>query len=180
MVTRGLSVNKVVVDGAQEPVTLELLKSHLAIDFEDHDDLLELLAVKARQAVEFYTGLSLIDTNVTARWECLTSRPLPYGPVKSITSVQDKDEVTITTHALEGQEGGQMSITAYLESPVVVKYLAGYEFVPEGLVVAIIKHASDDFTNRTGISLDNNVASQRLPNDWKSAAKPYRVMSWLA
>lgn len=179
MVTRGLSVVKAVVDDAEEPVTLDELKRHLAIDFDAHDELLADLLYAARESVEKYTNLSLIDTNLTVRWEALTTRPLPYGPVKSITSVKDKDNVDITTHTLEGQEGGQMSIKADREEPTIVKYVAGFDQVPNALRLAVMKCASDDFTNRTGISLENNVAAQRLPNDWRATARPFMAKTWI-
>lgn len=176
MVTRGLDVKRVVVDGAQEPVTLEFLKDHLAIDFEDWDDLLEELLLSAREEVEAYTGLTLVDANITARWEELTTRELPYGPVKSITSVQDKDDENITSHTLEGIDF--KTIKADRCEPTVVKYLAGYDEVPAGLRLAIMKLATDHFKNRSGISMDQ--FTQKLPNDWKSVAKKYSRRTWLA
>jgi uncharacterized phiE125 gp8 family phage protein len=176
MVTRGITVRKVVVDGAQEPVTLEDLKSHLAIDFEDWDPLLEEFLLSAREEVESYTGLSLVESNITARWEELTTRELPYGPVKSVTSVQDKDDVDLTCHTLEGLDF--KTIKANSCSPTVVKYLAGFDEVPAGLRLAIMKLATDHFTNRTAVSMEQY--TQKLPNDWKSVAKRFSRKTWIA
>lgn len=175
MTTRGLSVKKVKVEGAQEPVTLEFLKDHLAIDFEDWDTLLEELLLSAREEVEAYTGLSLVDSELTVRWEELTTRELPYGPVKSVTSVQDKDNETLTCHTVEGVDF--LTIKADRCSPTVVKYLTGYDEVPAGLRLAIMKLATDHFKNRSGISMEQY--AQKLPNDWKSVAKKYSRRTWL-
>ncbi|MCF0059940.1 head-tail connector protein [Dyadobacter chenwenxiniae] len=170
MTTRGLDVLKTPVDGAQEPVTLEELKLHLAIDFDDHDTLLALLLVDAREEVEKYTGLSLIQSNVTARWESLTSAELPYGPV--IGAVTGADDYT-----LEGVSFRRLCAGA--SSPVEVSYLAGYPIeIPAGLKLAIIKLASDHFTERTGVKVDGN-GIQVLPNNWKTVAAKYSRKSWL-
>ncbi|MGA9651873.1 head-tail connector protein [Pedobacter sp.] len=178
MRTRGLSISRVLVDGAQEPVTLDDLKSFVAIDFEDHDQLLENCLLSAREEVEGYTGLTLVDSNYTVRWQELTERPLPYPPVKSITSIQDK--------LVDGEDLTEVTIddlyvvTANRIYPTVIKYLAGYgDDVPNALRLAVMKCAADHFTHRSGISLDQNAVA-KLPNDWKSVAKRHSVKSWLA
>jgi len=171
MITRKLSVKK--EETGSEPITLEMLQEHLSIDFDDHATLLNVFIPAAREQVEKYTGLSLIDSDITARWESLTEKELPYGPVKEIVSVQDKDDEDITSHTVEGIDF--LSITANSETPVVVKYKTGYDVVPFSLQLAIIKLASDHFENRNGIA----IGGSSLPNDWKATCRPHSRKSWL-
>ena len=179
MTTRGLSVQKKPVDGAVEPVTLEDLKLHLSIDFDDHDDLLNKLLTAAREEVELYTGLSLIESDVKVRWEELTTCELPYGPVISLGLVTDSIGEIRTDYTLEGFTGSFVSIKANSSTPVASTYKAGYEAeIPEGLQLAIMKLATDNFTNRTGIDLSGNKGFQLLPNNWKETAKRYSRKLW--
>lgn len=181
MTTRGLSITRVVDENVAEPVSLDLLKTHLAIDADSTiwDDLLSQDLSAAREEVEEYCGISIVETQISVRWEELTTHELPYGPVKSITSVKDKDGGDIATHTMEGSEGGFMAIKADSCNPVSVSYVAGYV---EGhdmasLRLAILKCASDHFTHRKGIALEGSVNS--LPNDWKSVARKYSRKTWI-
>lgn len=168
LVTSGLSIRKVPTTEV-EPVDLAMLKKHLQIDFDDHDQLLEFLLESAREEVEQYTGLSLIESTVTVRWETLTTGVLPFGPVKEITS-------DISAYTKKGLD--YPSITANSYEPVEITYTAGFETVPSALQLAIIKLATDNFTQRVGIELNSNAAAV-LPNDWKSVARKYSKRSWL-
>lgn len=168
LVTSGMSIRKVPTTEV-EPVSVDMLKKHLQIDFEDHDELLSFLLTSAREEVEQYTALSLIESTVTARWETLTTGALPYGPVKEITS-------DITAYTKRGLD--YPSIVANSYDPVEIEYTAGFETVPIALQLAVIKLASDNFTQRTGIEIAANSAAS-LPNDWKSLARKYSRRSWL-
>lgn len=168
LVTSGMSIRKVPT-GNTEPVDLAMLKKHLQIDFDDHDELLSMLLTAAREEVEQYTSLSIVESTVTVRWETLTTGVLPFGPVKSFTS-------DISGYTKRGLD--YPSITANSYEPVEITYTAGFENVPMALKLAIIKLATDHFTARTGVSLGEN-ALAILPNDWKSEAKKFSKRSWL-
>jgi len=179
MTTRGLSVQRRPVDGAVEPVTIEDLKLHLAIDSNDHDDLLNKLLADAREQVELYTGLSLIESNVKARWEELTTCELPYGPVISIRSVKDSAEALVTDYSLEGFTGSFVSLKADSSSPIMVEYVAGYEGdIPAGLQLAIMKLATDNFSFREGFSITGANGAKSLPTSWEKSAARYTRKSW--
>lgn len=167
LVTSGISIRKV-RNGNVEPVDLEMLKKHLQIDFDDHDQLLEMLLTAAREEVEVYTGLSLVEYTITTRWETLTTGALPFGPVKQITS-------DVSGYKVRGLDYPSIAADSY--DPVEVTYIAGLSEVPAALKLAIYKLASDNFTLRTGIQLDNSASS--LPNDWRSLARKYSRRSWL-
>jgi len=174
MTTRGLSVQRKPVDGAVEPVTIEDLKLHLAIDSNDHDDLLNKLLPAARLRIEKYIGLSLIESDLKVRWEELTSDDLPYGPVLSEVNVEGSDDCSF-----EGFIGAHMRIVANSSSPITVTYRAGFEDgIEEDLQLAIMKLATDNFSKREGFSITGNDSAKPLPNDWKSTAAPYSVKSW--
>ncbi|MCF2517130.1 phage head-tail connector protein [Dyadobacter sp. CY351] len=185
MTSRGISIKKQVVDGAQEPVTLEEFKSHVQVSYESQDQLLETLLVSARQQIEKFLCVSLVETLITIRWEQLTRQPLPYGPVNEIISVADKSDTTIDLggYTLEGQIGDFMKIKADRSEPTVITYRAGYGVdatdVPEDLRLAIMKKATDDFEFRTGTPLSGAVETS-LPNNWRSTCQPYRRISWIA
>lgn len=168
LVTTGMSIEKVPT-GFVEPVDLDMLKRHLRIDFEDHDTLLEFLLVSAREEVEQYTGLSLVESEVTVRWETLTTGVLPFGPVKEITS-------DISGYTKQGLDYPKIVANSY--EPVEITYIAGLEYVPVALQLAICKLASDNFTHTLGVETGPNTAAS-LPNDWKSLARKYSRRSWL-
>lgn len=168
LVTSGISIRKTPT-GNTEPVELDMLKKHLQIDFPDHDELIELILVAAREEVEQYTGLSLVESNITVRWETLTYGALPFGPVKSITS-------DISNYKRTGLD--YPIITADSYSPVEISYVAGMDPVPINLQLAIYKLATDHFTQRTGFQMTGNAGSV-LPNDWRSVATKFSRRSWL-
>jgi len=168
IVNSGLTVEREAF-GA-EPVDLDAIKRHLAIDFDEHNDLLEELLVAAREDVENYTGLSLVDSTITASWKTLCSSELPYGPVKNIISVSDGiDEIEVLSYG-----GAFKSVTAERIYPTTITYETGFEKpIPQGLKLAILKLASDNFEQRTGISIGGNQTIQTFGNDWKNTCKRY-------
>lgn len=175
--TRGLRIAKFKQQGADEPVTIEELKGFLAIDSDDHDELLYSLIKSAREEVENYTGLSLIKSNVIAKWESLDTAELPFGPVLSLDSVKDKDGETIVSDKfyVEGIMGSFVNIKADTDSSITFAYVAGYDAstIPEGLKLAIMKNATDDFEQRTGVDTTGKMSKDLFPNNWKSKARKY-------
>lgn len=159
MTTRGLSIVSEIIEGAEEPVSLDELKDFAAIDFDDHNSMLEELLVSARDEVERYTGLSLIQKTITARWEELTTAELPYGPV---TEIVDQDDYTI-----EGVLGAFPSLKADSEEPVTIVYTAGYSQVPSDLKTAIKILATELFRTRGSDS-----------GEWKKKAARYSRKTW--
>jgi len=177
MTTRGLSISR--VETGEEPVTLEELKSHLSIDFNDHDSLLNILLTQAREQVEEYTATTLLASDYVVRWEQVTTEELPYGPVIGVESVKDKDGEDVLSYSLEGLMGKFVSIKADSLTPVIVNYSAGYTSVPFGLKLAIMKLASDNFEQRTGFDVSGKMTFQNFPNDWRKTAAPYSRKTWL-
>lgn len=178
VVTRGLTVRR--GESLVEPVLLGELKSFLQIDFDDHNTLLNTLLVSARESVEKFTGTTLCNNvDMVARFEECSTEEIPYGPVKSITSVLDKNDGEVS-HEIEGLLPGHVKIALNRESPTIIRYIAGSETIPYPLKVAIMKLATDNFEQRTGFDLSGRMSMTEFPNNWKVTATPYRRITWLA
>lgn len=169
MKTRGLTILR--TPTGSEPVTLEELKLHLSIDFDDHDDLLNILLKSAREEVEIYTGLSLVDSDIKVRWESVTIAELPYGPVKSVTES--------ASYNLEGLMGSFVSVNDNTGNALEIEYKTGYTSVPTDLKLAIMKLATDNFEQRAGISFAGTNAFTQMPNDWRKTAAKFSRKTWL-
>lgn len=168
--SKGLSIKR--IETGAEPVTVEELKAHLSIDFNDHDVLLTSLLKSARRTVEKYTAVSLVDSDIKVRWELLSNvEELPYGPVKEVTE-DDGFEVV-------GLLGTFVNVKTSSIDQVTIDYKTGYDEVPEDLKLAIMKLATDNFSQRTGISFNNTNTFTEFPNNWKKAASPYSRKRWL-
>lgn len=176
--TRGLSLTKTLAEAGSTPVSLEEVKEYLVIDGNDHDTLLARLIEAATVAVEKYCGISLRETAITCRYEAAGRVEIPYGPVQSITSVEDADGSAVE-YTQEGLAGSFIALDLQRTVPTVITYVAGYTEVDEALKLAITKKVVDDFEMRSGVNLSDQTR-QLLPNNWQSAAKPYRRITWWA
>lgn len=173
-VFEGVAYNAVidvsVVESGTEPVTLTEAKAHLHITYADEDTYITSLIKRCRQAISKYTGLSLIDTTVTAILNNGSGGiELPYGPVKTFTSMVDSEDVVIDSYKLRGLD------FKYLESPVndyvKVVYTTGYTTFPEDLKHAIL--------NEIAFRFENRIVSEALSETTKKIAFPYKRRTWL-
>lgn len=177
-----MDVIKTDITPVTEPVELDEVKTFLSIDLdtEEHDSLLTSLITTARQAVETYTGLSLVDSSVVAQFDNIYDNvELPYGPVKSLTSVVDYDGDAVTDYKTTGLFNGFVKLAYVSETPVDAAYLTGYVgAIPEALKTAIKKKIATDFEQRTGFDVSGKATVQVYPNDWKAEAAPYSRKRW--
>jgi hypothetical protein len=60
-----------------EPITLDLAKEQLRVDYPDEDDLIESMITAAREAVEDYTRLAFVERAVVAIFD----RFPPFDPI---------------------------------------------------------------------------------------------------
>jgi uncharacterized phiE125 gp8 family phage protein len=80
--------------GYTEPLTLADAKTYMVVDFPDYDTLITSLIVAAREQLESYLGLSLVEKNLTVQINNSCGQmELPYGPVTS-----EIDKTTITDY----------------------------------------------------------------------------------
>lgn len=160
------------VDTGVEPISLDMIKSHLSITFDDANDLLELLAVAAREEVEEYLGLSIVDKNITCSWSSLSCAELPYSPIKEVVSTTDGTDDISTDVTYIGN--GYIRIDANRIENTTVSYKTGFTGgVPVALKLAILKLTADHYEQRISISIGGNQTIQTFNNDWKNTCKRY-------
>lgn len=163
---------------SREPVSLELLKTHLRLSF-DHEDLyLEHLVKTARAQIELATNRCLI----TQIWEVSFFEPsikirLPLAPVKKIKSIQvatakgDKVSLGVVKTILDNKENGPiLTLPHMLFGQVKIQFECGYGeetfFVPEPLKHGILLLAAHYYEERGD-------QSQKLPESIQALVQPY-------
>jgi hypothetical protein len=128
-----------------EPVTLQEAKDWCAVDGSDHDRKMAMLISAARRQVERVKQISLINRTVTAKVKPCTD--LPYGPIKSITSITDAD-------------GGTHDDYSKVTRDVTVVFTAGFgEALPDDYRLLILQqvaylyeNAGDSKDSKGGVS----------------------------
>jgi hypothetical protein len=165
--------------GGSEPVSLEEVKAWLQIDFADFDDLLSGMITGARQAIESYTNLSIVDDDVTLEVETTCERDrviLPYALSVDQVTVKDVDGNTVSGCKLKG---AQLKIGQIGEFEI--SYSASMDSVPEGLKEAIKCEVAERFSKRGENQVlrgTDSGASQGISDAAKAKANPY-VSIWL-
>jgi uncharacterized phiE125 gp8 family phage protein len=181
----------------EEPVSLEAVKNHLAIEstFTDFDDLIVSLTKTATQIVEDFTQRGLVSQTwelVLDAWPCASVVELPMaGPLASITSVKYTDEYATTTtvstdvyapdtDALPGRiylKRLQSWPTGVLSpsSPVKIRYIVGQAVasVPEIYKTAITYLAGRLFESRNVETVKDTPCADRIVKDLLGAYRLY-------
>lgn len=150
-----------------EPVTVQEAKNWVKIDVPDDDPLLTELITAARQGCEGYLNISLIGRTVTAWLQIgLGEIRLPYGPVKSVTSVSNNNGDPIQGYILKYEEFKALDPC----TEVKCTYEAGFNGnLPKQFKTAIKEQLAWLYTNRG----DENVTDTISPIAKKILA-PYR------
>lgn len=191
--------------GSNEPVTLEEMKDYMRIsgfqddndstsvdDFEDDDSLIEDLIIAAREAIEEYTGLSLVPKEMRVILTNLAGMQyLPYGPVSEVSEVlyendeEDPDdpdyknrlETEPTLIKFTSLEFKQIKCPRYAN--MTLQYTCGYGTdgvspMPKRLKDAIMKECLYRYEHRGDEFDDKGVCGAA-----KALAKPFRRLPWL-
>ena len=160
--------------GSSEPVTRTEAKVHLRVDHTDDDAYIDSLITMARKDAEQFLHRKLIQATITGYldvWPDGDSIILPYGNLKSITSIKYKDTDGDQTEfssddyiAATETEPGQAilvygepwpSVTLYPSNPIEIIFVAGYgedaADVPEPLRHAIKLILADKYENREDV-----------------------------
>jgi hypothetical protein len=109
----------------QEPISLDDAKSYLQVDYFEDDKLISRLIHSARQYVETFCGISIIEKEIELI-VTINSTPflLPYGPIKEITLLEvDGQPVTNIVDEYVYDTGTMLE----------AKYTTGQYHLPEGL-----------------------------------------------
>lgn len=161
-------------ESGTEPVTLDEAKKHIKVTFTDDDSYITLLIKAAREAVENFTGLSLIEKDIVLTVENVKNGfDLPYGPVTGDVTAVNSDEVDV--------EGityitGQVRFDGFNDfhaGNAVFTYSAGYtpEDIPASLKLAILEEVAFRYEKRGDVPEIGPIA--------KGYAKQYKRKSWL-
>jgi len=161
-----------------EPITLEEAKAWMRVDGSSDDAIITSLITQARELVENYLNVSIVQTtlvlNATARKELV----LPYGPVQTITSVKDEagNDVDYTYNEFYiNFDQGTYSVTGgssmYVDT--ITTYDAGKAAIPAGLKLGLLEVILWLYENRgdsSGFQMmlmqNQNLQVYRLNNVW--------------
>lgn len=168
-----------VIDSGAEPVSLEDAKTYMNITSSDYDTLISELLSVARQRVEAFTHLSLVDKTVTLYVDVCGPVKLPYLPLVNITSVKvvngqaDNGDVEYTTLAATdyiyfGDLLGELH-SNYSGIHEIIYTTAAKEEASLFLTIKMVTNWL--FRNR----LDEPAA---MPQSIFEHAKPFKIMTW--
>jgi uncharacterized phiE125 gp8 family phage protein len=167
-------MKKLITPPASEPVTLAEAKSHLRVDLNDDDTLINALITAARQMAEEYTRRAFI----TQTWEA-TFLPLgvPYRGIRlSRPPVQQIVSITVDGQTLDPtkyellDDWIEFDPKPLPQDKIVIRYNAGYGSaadVPSPIKQAILQIVGHLYENRE---------SQDMPGLAVNLLQPYRVM----
>lgn len=141
-------------DEGGEPVTLQEAKDWCRIDVTDDDTLITSLITAARIICEQHANLSFIARTVTAKIKNgLGGIVPPYGPVISVTSAKDSDDVDITDFDFDNAYSGKITVV----------YEAGYNQdnpLPQNLKTAILNQIGFLYENRGDVRLQSSLSEE--------------------
>ena len=137
-----------------EPCTLSECKSQLKIDFSTDDTLITALIPVARQQIEQYTGVSIVDReiNVVCKLDGANIFELPYGPVTldsielTLLAAYGGTNETITGHSVYGDHFVQIQPEA--AAMYAITYDSAWETLPAPLKEAVIQQVAYLYEHR--------------------------------
>lgn len=183
-------------DVATEAVSSTEAKLFCKVTGTGDNDVFTMLIKQARENLEMFCGVSIAEKTIVCEWDRLPKNhiiDLPYGPVKSITSVTLVYEDTdIDDDVLVANEDYYLSKMPWPQIRIAtssvsgratlkVEYVVGYGAtgcppLPYQLKVAMLKEILTQYDNRENFSMGEIVS--RLSNESKVLAAPYRRNLW--
>lgn len=135
-------------EAEDELLTLAEVKDFCRIDLVDDDAILNDLIPAAREIVEEYCCVSLLQRTVTATLiNELGGISLPYGPVISVTAISDENGNTIDADGYVITGNNFKSIKTPFDGQITVVYDAGYS--------NLLKHYKDAMLNQVDYMYNN-------------------------
>lgn len=185
-------------ESTTDVVTVQELKDWGKLKGSTEDNIIDQLIKSCRQLQEQWTGRSFIEKTLTVHWDTLGGAEveLPYGPVRTITSIKRVyEDGTLSDALVEGtdyfikgmdfqvvnlykrwQSAGQ--IVTGLRATYTVGHGtgSGLLLLPEPLKETVMRHAITDYLQRDDLEVYNAVLY-----DWvKEALHPYKIANlWL-
>jgi len=139
-------------DTGSEPCTLAEAKEWCKIELNitEENTLITELIKTARLQCEGYTNVSFVEKTVIAILNnSLGSIELPYGPVKTFTSLINEDGKTLTVtteYVLQGELF--KTIKTPCDSYLKATYVAGYTTLPTNFKTAVLQQVAYLYENR--------------------------------
>jgi len=155
--------------------TVSNAKDWARIDDSTDDSIVETLIKDAQKAFRRHTRSVLYETTVTVTYSF--DKPgkvelrLPYGPVDSITHVQeDGTDIDYT------QKGDWVEITDHGGDTIEIEYVAKRydpdDEVDSDIIVGLWKYIATNYDDRENTVIENVLRD--VPDGYKSKWKPYK------
>ena len=181
-------------ESSNEVITFEDLKAWGKVPTDADDGIITNMIKAIRQLQEEWTGRSFIGKTLTVNWRTLEGRiyvDLPYGPIRSITSIKRVYEDGTLSDALsegtdyyvEGLDFQRVNLyTRWTSAGKIITglrvvYTAGHGSgtglveLPGAIRQAVLRHVITDYDQR-----DDLEVYQPVLYDWvKEALQPYKI-----
>lgn len=170
--TEYLDISKVEAADVVEPVTLAEAKTWLKVDYTDEDAMITDMITSARQAIEAYTNLALVDSDVTLSVtidKSLRAR-LPFVRTIAEVEVTDTDDVILDADAYTIR-GSYLSLNA--TGGYTITYSIEPGEIPKALKEAILMEVAQRYNNR-----GENKTGDGISESAKAKSDPYKLI-WL-
>jgi uncharacterized phiE125 gp8 family phage protein len=185
-------------ESATDVVTVQEVKDWGKLKGSTEDQIIAQLIKSCRQLQEQWTGRSFIEKTLTVHWDqvFMAEIPLPFGPIRSITSIKRVYEdgslsdalVSGTDYFVSGmdfkvvnlykrwQSAGQVVTGLRAEYDVGHDDGTTYVAIPWPIKETVMRHVITDYLQR-----DDLEETQPVLYDWvKEALAPYRIDNlWL-
>lgn len=168
-----------IIAPTDDVVTLDETKAHLYVDFSDDDDLIQSMIDAAVAHLDGFTGIlgrAIAEQTWSQEYDRFCGDlVLPFGPVKSVTSVA-YDSTTFSEYRLLADGRGPFlrvnddASWPSSEGPVVVTFVAGYNTIPEPIKAAVKLHVGSMYQFRE--TMGENV---KPSGAYEALTAPYRV-----
>lgn len=159
---------------ATEPVIVDEAKDWMRVDYDDDDELIEGMIKSARQSIEQFTNLALVDKSVIidVTTTCETDNirlPLIENIEEvSIEDINDEEDVDVENYKVRGA-GVKVNYAGYFS----ISYDVEAGDTPEALKEAIKMEVAERYANR-----GENNGTDGLSKSAQSKAQPF-VQIWL-
>lgn len=184
-------VNIVSVDGA-EPIDVAFAKNYLRQDHALDDEIITLAISAAREVIEKYCGVSIVDKTLKVQFfdfeeydlgeDGYITLNLPQGPIKTVESMETVNSqgtaTAYTNYTVFGLKNKRVTFEPQytLDSSGFgvynLQYTTGFTDVPKGLKIMVAKLLAHNYEVRGVAVYDMSVAD--IPMSLKDQLKPYR------
>ena len=143
------------IPSSARPVTWSEAKTHLRLSDDTQQAYVESLIDAATDYAEEAMACTLVQRERThTQYDGARTFPLPYGPVVSVTSVVDDDDVAVSYERFAVGNSERITLTTSFAAPVTVTYQAGHATaaaISAQIRHNILMHVATLFENRETI-----------------------------